>query len=294
MLRTLSEESDVDWGRPFGLAATREQLYVSDERKGAVRRLDAAGHAVDVAVGLRQPQGIAVADGRLFVCETGRGQISAIDLATGKLENAWSNIPMPTGIDADASTVWAASGAKHAVFARDLRCKEDARVVAGIPGTSGNMKHELCGDGGPATAARLFSPGDVSLRTSGEILIADSYNGRIRAVSPRGTIRTICGGDQTLPRGNRGPALGINIGQPRAIASTAQGTFVAANPGIVWEHRDGEMVPVAGTWVDGFNDAEGCALEIRLNCPCGLTGWGSSLAIADSDNHRVCLVALSS
>eukprot|EP00747_Dinoflagellata_sp_TGD_P208823 gnl/TRDRNA2_/TRDRNA2_82264_c0_seq2.p1 gnl/TRDRNA2_/TRDRNA2_82264_c0~~gnl/TRDRNA2_/TRDRNA2_82264_c0_seq2.p1 ORF type:complete len:266 (-),score=34.43 gnl/TRDRNA2_/TRDRNA2_82264_c0_seq2:25-822(-) len=265
MLRTLSEESDVDWGRPFGLAATREQLYVSDERKGAVRRLDAAGHAVDVAVGLRQPQGIAVADGRLFVCETGRGQISAIDLATGKLENAWSNIPMPTGIDADASTVWAASGAKHAVFARDLRCK-----------------------------ARLFSPGDVSLRTSGEILIADSYNGRIRAVSPRGTIRTICGGDQTLPRGNRGPALGINIGQPRAIASTAQGTFVAANPGIVWEHRDGEMVPVAGTWVDGFNDAEGCALEIRLNCPCGLTGWGSSLAIADSDNHRVCLVALSS
>jgi len=39
------------------------------------------------------------------------------------------------------------------------------------------------GDGGPATKAGLFNPGGVALNGSGGLVIADSFNDRIRAVS---------------------------------------------------------------------------------------------------------------
>src|SRR5436190_862086 len=46
------------------------------------------------------------------------------------------------------------------------------------------------GDGGPATAARLSSPSDVLETGDGGFLIADTYNGRVRRVSPTGVIST--------------------------------------------------------------------------------------------------------
>jgi len=39
------------------------------------------------------------------------------------------------------------------------------------------------GDGGPATQAGLFSPGGVALNKTGGLVIADTSNHRIRAVS---------------------------------------------------------------------------------------------------------------
>jgi len=289
MLRVLSGE---DWGRPWGLAPCPRTgaLFVSDERAGAVRRVDAEGAVADVASGLRAPQGLVVAGERLFVCEAVRGRVVAVDLASGRLETAWEGIRQPSGVDVAGEELYVASAGSHAVLRRDLRCREEARVVAGVPGSAGNMKHEACGDGGDATASRLFSPSHVAVSPSGAVYISDSYNGRVREVAG-GVIRTVAGADQSALRGNRGRALEINIGQPRGIACSPDGRLFAATvPGMVWELRSDEMVPVAGTWVDGSNGDEGDALEMRLNTPCGVACWGALLAIADSDNRRVCVV----
>lgn len=294
MLRTLSSDED-GWARPYGIAAAPDgrALYISDERRGIVCRLTADGQAVEVARGLRSPQGLACGEeGRLFVCEAARGQVLAVDVETGQSEPAWRGIQIPSGVDAQQSTLWVASAGAHAVFARDVRCCAEPWVVAGIPGSFGNMKHGPCGDGGRATSAQLFSPFDVSVSPTGLVYVADAYNGRVRCIDGE-IIRTVAGADQTAPRGNGGQATAINIGQPRSVAAnghSAAAPFIATTPGLVWRLNDGVMEPIAGTWVDGLNGSEGDALEVRLNTPCGVCCWGETLAIADSDNHRILAV----
>jgi serine/threonine-protein kinase len=51
-------------------------------------------------------------------------------------------------------------------------------TVAGVRSTFG-----FSGDGGPATKAELFNPGGVALNKTGGLVIADTSNHRIRAVS---------------------------------------------------------------------------------------------------------------
>ncbi|MER7015431.1 hypothetical protein ABT324_28700 [Saccharopolyspora sp. NPDC000359] len=60
----------------------QDRCYVTDERRGTVSLVGADGTSV-VAAGLDAPQGIAVLDGELFVVETGRRRLLAIDPATG-------------------------------------------------------------------------------------------------------------------------------------------------------------------------------------------------------------------
>eukprot|EP00928_Gymnodinium_smaydae_P069980 TRINITY_DN53938_c0_g1_i1.p1 TRINITY_DN53938_c0_g1~~TRINITY_DN53938_c0_g1_i1.p1 ORF type:complete len:301 (-),score=42.80 TRINITY_DN53938_c0_g1_i1:109-1011(-) len=299
MLSTLSDANEAQWGRPYGVAAedplygkSDPALYVSDERSGILRRVDDRGRVRDVVKGLRTPQGITVAGGRVYVCEASRGRVLSVDVETGQTETAWEGLKIPAGAHACCSsmTLWVASAGDHAVYARDLRCREESRVVAGVPGSAGNMKYNSCGDGGPALEARLFSPYDVAAAPNGEVYVADSFNGRVRMVSG-GLIQTIAGADQACPRGNGGEATEINIGQPRAIALSSGGPYVATSPGVVWQLRNERMDPVVGTFVDGQNGDEGDALEMRLHTPCGVCLWGDRLAIADSDNKRICVVS---
>ncbi|CAE8633821.1 unnamed protein product, partial [Polarella glacialis] len=251
-------------------------LFISDERAGVVRRLaqsslaaDPESDAVLFAKDLRAPQGLAIADSRLFVCEAGRGQVKAFDVETGQAVLTWGGLAVPSGVVAAGQQLFVASAGSHAVFARDLRCEEAVRVVAGQPGTAGNMKSDDCGDGGPATSARLYSPMALAFDAADQLLVADAYNGRVRSVS-NGIIQTIAGADQSAPRGNRGQATEINIGQPRGIAVAPDGPFVATTPGMIWQLRAGEMCPMAGTWVDGCNGSEGDATDMRLNVPHGV------------------------
>src|SRR5687768_830218 len=52
------------------------------------------------------------------------------------------------------------------------------------------------GDGGPATKAKLSAPSDLAFDADGNLLIADSYNHRIRRIDKGGAITTIAGGGE--------------------------------------------------------------------------------------------------
>ena len=58
-----------------------------------------------------------------------------------------------------------------------------AMTIGDIYTVAGSAVNGLSGDGGPATKAGLFNPGGVALNGSGGLVIADSFNDRIRAVS---------------------------------------------------------------------------------------------------------------
>merc|ERR1740121_541397 len=168
-----------------------------------------------VAEKLRSPQGLAAWEGTLFVAEAANATVLALDLAQGSATPApiWKGVIQPSALAVHQHMLYVASAGQHAVFAKDLRSPDDVMVIAGTPGVAGNMKFDGCGDGGAARSARLFSPTGLCVDDDGVVYIADSFNGRVRMVKDE-YIATVAGAAQDRPRGNRGKANAINIGQP--------------------------------------------------------------------------------
>jgi sugar lactone lactonase YvrE len=95
------------------------------------------------------------------------------------------------------------------------------KVTAGtgvITTVAGNGQSGYSGDGGPATAARLFQPRAVAVSRSGDLFVADGYNYRIRKVSWDGIITTIAGNGTPGHSGDGGPAMEAAIGHVFGIA----------------------------------------------------------------------------
>jgi hypothetical protein len=67
---------------------------------------------------------------------------------------------------------------------------------------AGNGLEGFSGDGGPAVAAELDSPGEMAVGPGGTIYVVDQGNNRVRAVAPDGTISTVAG-DGASPDGSR-------------------------------------------------------------------------------------------
>jgi sugar lactone lactonase YvrE len=58
---------------------------------------------------------------------------------------------------------------------------------------AGTGQAGFSGDGGPALAAKLNDPGGMAFGSNGTLCFADQGNGRVRAISPSGTIKTVLG-----------------------------------------------------------------------------------------------------
>ncbi|HVE67111.1 MAG TPA: hypothetical protein VNB64_00885 [Solirubrobacteraceae bacterium] len=104
-------------------------------------------------------------------------------------------------------------------------------------------------DGTPATAARLTSPRQLARAPTGEILVIEG--GRVRAVEPSGTLRTVAGG------GGMAPAEGLHALNaklsPAAVTTLPGGDLGLSDPPShrVWRVRDdGTLAVLAGRGED--------------------------------------------
>src|SRR5205807_1550919 len=96
----------------------------------------------------------------------------------------------PSGVAATADGGFLiADGGNHAI-----RRVSPTGTITRVAGTlSMSCSAAPCGDGGPATAAKLLFPAGVAATADGGFLIADTNNHAIRRVSPTGTITTVAG-----------------------------------------------------------------------------------------------------
>ena len=129
------------------------------------------------------------------------------------------------------------------------------RVVAATSGTfygqsmtagdiytvAGNGSFGFSGDGGAATAAELASPDQTAVDDSGNLVIADRSNGRVRVVAAgtgsfygqsmtAGDIYTVAGTGTGGFSGDGGPATGAVLSGPRRVTLDGGENLVIAEP----------------------------------------------------------------
>lgn len=198
------------------------------------------------------------------------------------------NGPTSTAVDA-AGNVYIADQTNHRI----------RRIAAGsglISTFAGTGVAGFLGDGGAATAARLYFPTGVAVDAAGNVYIADQYNNRIRMVTAAtGLITTVAGNGVGGFSGDGGLAQAAQLNRPTGIVVAASGNFYIAD---AYSHHvrkvtaaTGIITTLAGTGTPGYN-GDGPAASANLYYPWGVAVDGAeNVYIADLYNHRVRKVA---
>jgi sugar lactone lactonase YvrE len=105
----------ADLAIPVGLAASDNDLWVSEWAKGTVLQLIAGGELLAepkvVATGLAAPEGMAIAsDGGLLVVESGAGRLSRIDLSSGEVTTIAEGLELGAPGPATMPPIWSFNG----------------------------------------------------------------------------------------------------------------------------------------------------------------------------------------
>lgn len=151
----------------------------------------------------------------------------------------------------------------------------------------------FCGDGGPATAACLNTPGGMAMGIRGTMYIADSGNNRVRVVwLANGTIATAAGCGMQGYAGDGGPATAAQLNWPRAVVVDTNGNVYVADTNnnavrVMWA-ATGIITTVAGGGPAPFCGDSGPATLACLSSPAGVAlDAQGNLYIADFTNNRV-------
>ncbi len=137
--------------------------------------------------------------------------------------------------------------------------------AAGIITTvAGNGTTSYSGDGGPATAAGIFSQG-VAADNSGNFFIGDGINNRVRKVNAAGIITTICGTGAGGHSGDGGMSTLAVIRSPATmVMDTAGNLFFADSIFIQKISTSGIITTIAGNGIGGFTGDGGPATNAEI------------------------------
>jgi sugar lactone lactonase YvrE len=166
--------------------------------------------------------------------------------------------------------------------------------ISTVAGVAGKITNGYSGDGVAATNTPLNGPYDVVLDASGSLLIADTFNHRIRRVPNNGLIFTVAGIGTNSYSGDGGPATNAAINTPCGVAADALGNFFIAdtsNNCVRVVDTNGIITTVAGTGTPGFSGDGGAATNASLALPQGVAvdAFGN-LFIADTGNNCIRVV----
>jgi uncharacterized protein (TIGR03437 family) len=195
-----------------------------------------------------------------------------------------AQVAQPEGLAVDSSgNLYIADAANHRV-----RKVTPAGVISTV---AGNGHPGFSGDNGPAAAAQLNQPYDLTLDAAGNLYIADFGNQRVRCIGTNGNITTVAGNGPSGSTTDGGPATGAMLLGPRNVAmDTAGNLYISEFDG----HRVRKVTPAgiistaAGTGAAGFSGDGGPANAAQLAFPAGLALDGAgNLYIVDTLNVRI-------
>ncbi|MEK7351974.1 MAG: hypothetical protein AAB177_13960 [Nitrospirota bacterium] len=296
-------------------------VFVADSFNNRIRRVDARTGVITTVAGighqgfsgdgglateasLDSPGGVAVdATGNILIADTFNHRIRIVDHRTGIISTfvgsgnkglagddglaIRAQLSEPTGIYVDpAGNLLIADTANHRV----LLVEKTTGVISTLAGTG---MPGFSGDGGIGSLAQLNGPTAVAADGHGRVLIADTFNNRVRRLDTRtGTITTIAGTGAQGFGGDGDFASKAELTEPSGVAVDAKGNILIAdtfNNRIRRIDRLSDIIStVVGAGTRGSSGDGAMALSAELNNPVGLTqdAFGN-MVVADAGNHRV-------
>jgi len=255
------------------------------------------------------PYGVVVGpDGALYFCDLDNQRIRRLDLTTGSTTtiagngergyagdggpaiDATLNMPHEIQFDQDGHLY---------IVERDSHVVRQVHAVTRIISTvAGTGEAGFSGDGGPATLAQLQRPHSIAFDPDGQLLICDIGNHRIRRVNPAtGIIETWGGTGEREPTPDGAPLAGTPLNGPRAMASDPDGNlYLALREGNAIYRIDlaaQTIHHIAGTGEQGYTGDGGPAVLATLAGPKGLAFADDKLYVADTENHVIRMVDVS-
>jgi trimeric autotransporter adhesin len=299
---------------------------------------------------LNSPQGVAVdAAGNVLIADTSNHRVRVLAAASGTFYHHAMTAGDIYNVAGNGRTLFSGDGAPAANAELtatggpalngfgDLvisdRNHNRVRVVAGSSGTrygmamtagdiytiAGNGRDGYSGDGGPAIAAKFSDLGGVATDRAGNVVIADTGNGRIRVVAAvsgtfygqamtAGDVYTIAGQGIDGYSGDGGPAASAEFIQPDSVTVAANGNVlindsgnhrvrvVAAASGTFYGQAmtAGDIYTIAGSGTAGYSGDGGPATSAELQSAAETVDAAGNVIIADASNERVRVVAAAS
>lgn len=195
-----------------------------------------------------------------------------------------ADIANPHGIVvAPDGTVYFSEDSNHVV--RRITPDGIITTVAGT-GTLG-----FSGDGGPAIAANLDTPMGLMLAPDGTLYVADSGNGRVRAIDINGVIRTVAGGGRASASAMSVPvgALEVSFSKPHAVARGLDGSLYISDDTLSRIFRmdpAGQVTLLVGGGRDKTDGA--LATSVDISSPLGMAvGQNGDLYFTEFDENRI-------
>jgi len=296
---------------PGKILATADKLYIADTKHHRILVTDHSGKVLETVGGpeegnkdgdfasarFDEPQGMALKDTVLYVCDRQNHQIRKVDFASKSVktiagtgaqgshkpggEALKTSLNSPWDLALDGTRLLVAMAGNHQIWALNL--------VSGVIAPFSGLGRENILDG-PHETANFSQPSGLSIN-GGKIYVADSEISAVREVDldPAGRVRTIVGTGLF----DFGDKDGVGDGallQHCIGLGWHNGTLYVADS---YNHKIKTVDPktrVVKTFLgDGKKGLED-GKKARFHEPNGLAGWGDKLFIADTNNHaiRVC------
>jgi sugar lactone lactonase YvrE len=308
---------------PKGIAIDAAgNLFIADTQNARVRKVTPAGIISTVAGSgdtymvdtggfggdggpatsalLKKPTGVAVdAAGNIFVADFGNNRIRKVT-AVGTISTIAGNGAAGVTGDRGPASLALLDGPSDVavdqlgnVFVADAHNNRVRQItLTGVICTvAGDESAGFSGDGGSALGALMQGPRGIVFDRSGNLIIADTTNNRVRKITPSGIITTIAGDGTRLFQGDNRPAISAQLDAPWDVAVDSAGNLYIAD---AFHHRvrkvttAGIISTVAGNGLGGFSGDGGPGTSAQLNIPSAVAVDAvGNLFIADTANSRI-------
>ena len=283
-------------------------IYVAERGGNRVRRIDSRTNIITTIAGagevkLKQPTGLLVDKaGAVIIGDTFNHRILRLDQTTGSIttiagtgEFGWEGDGGPAARAKITAPFGLALDSDENLYFTDTevhRIRRIDRRTGVITTVAGNGIWAFGGDGGPATSASLARPHRVVFDPHGDLLIADSFNQRIRRVDMKtGIIQTIAGSGLRGSSGDGGPAKDATFCYFGDLIFDRRGDLIVSG---VCDNRvrridmkTGTITPFAGNGEIEFAGDGKPFLQSSFGTPVGMALGRDGIYMADMRSHRI-------